>query len=203
MYSPLRPRTTGASTCDARALAEREHAVDHLLRRVWLAIGSPQIQQCGVPDAREEQAQVVVDLGDRADRRARVLRDACCCSIAIAGERPVDRVDVGLLHLVEELARVGRERLDVAALALGVDRVEGERGLARAREPGDHDEPVARDRDVDAAQVVLARAADVDVGGGFGEGGVHRLESQPLRQRITGGGLATSRLSAKAPRRST
>jgi hypothetical protein len=32
-------------------------------------------------------------------------------------------VDVGLLHLAEELARVGRKRLDVAALAFGVNRV--------------------------------------------------------------------------------
>ena len=52
--------------------------------------------------------------------------------IAIAGQMPSMRVDVGLLHPLEELPRVGRQRLDVAALPLGVDRVEGERRLARA-----------------------------------------------------------------------
>src|SRR3712207_8811357 len=45
---------------------------------------------------------------------------------------PRDGVHVRLLHHLQELPGVGREALDVAALALGVDRVEGERGLARA-----------------------------------------------------------------------
>ena len=36
------------------------------------------------------------------------------------------------LELTEELPRVGAEGLDVAALALGVERVEGEARLARA-----------------------------------------------------------------------
>ena len=71
-------------------------------------------------------------------------------------------VDVGLLHLPEELARVGGERLDVAALALGEDGVEGEAALAGAGEAGDDDELVARDGDVDVLEVVLARAADDD-----------------------------------------
>ena len=69
-------------------------------------------------------------------------------------------VDVGLLHHLEELARIGAERLDVAALPLGVDGVEGERGFARAAEAGDHRQGLARDVDVDILEIVLARAAD-------------------------------------------
>jgi hypothetical protein len=41
-------------------------------------------------------------------------------------------IDIGLLHHVEELARIGRQRLDIAALALGIDGVESERALAGA-----------------------------------------------------------------------
>ena len=44
-------------------------------------------------------------------------------SIETAGE-VLDEVDVGLVHLAEELLGVGRKRLDVAALPLGEDRVE-------------------------------------------------------------------------------
>src|SRR5439155_3679082 len=73
-----------------------------------------------------------------------------------------DRVDLGLLHLLEELARIGRERLDVAALALGVNRVEGQRRIAGAREPPDGDELVARDLEIDVLEVVLAGAPDDD-----------------------------------------
>ena len=116
----------------------------------------------GLADPRPEQAQVVVDLGDGADRRARVARGRLLVDRDRRRE-PLDRVDVGLLHLAQELARVGRQRLDVAALALGVDRVEGEARLARAREPGDDDQRVARQLDVDALEVVRAGARDDDL----------------------------------------
>ncbi len=73
-------------------------------------------------------------------------------------------VEIGLLHLPEELAGVGGKGLDVAALALGIDGVEGERRLAGAGQPGDHHQLVARQGDVDVLQIVLARAADLDHG---------------------------------------
>ena len=75
--------------------------------------------------------------------------DVVFCSIAIAGDRPVIEVHVRLLHQLEELAGVGREALDIAALAVGVDGVERERRLAGAGQPGDHHERVARQVDVD------------------------------------------------------
>jgi len=84
------------------------------------------------------------------------------CSIEMAGGEPLDHVDVGLLHLLEELAGVGGERLHVPPLPLGVDRVEGERRFPGARDPGDHDEPVAGDLDVDVFQIVRAGAAHDD-----------------------------------------
>ena len=110
-------------------------------------------------DAGEEEAEVVIDLGDGAHGRAGVARGR----LLVDGDRrrePVDRVEVGLVHLAEELPRVAREALDVATLALGVDRVEGEARLARARQPRDHDELVAGDVYVHVGEVVLAGAAD-------------------------------------------
>jgi len=92
----------------------------------------------------------------------RGLREVVFWSIEIAGERPLDRVEVGLLHQPEELARVGGERLDVAPLPLGVDRVEGEARLAGAGEPSDHDQGVPRQLDVDVLEVVLTGAGDDD-----------------------------------------
>src|SRR5262249_44269882 len=75
---------------------------------------------------------------------------------------PVDGVDVRLLHQLQELPCIRRQRLDVAALALGIDRVEGERRLAGTREPRDHHEAVAGHLDVDVLQVVLASTANDD-----------------------------------------
>ena len=147
---------------DVRAapLARSEDLVGHLVGRLPLdhatALGTVRHAH-----AREEQAQVVVDLRDGTDRRARVAAGGLLVD-GDRGAQAVDTVEVGLVHLAEELARVAREALDVAALALRVDRVEGQARLARTREPRDHDETVARDGDVDVAQVVLARAADDD-----------------------------------------
>ena len=73
---------------------------------------------------------------------------------------PLDRIDIGLVHHGEELPRVGRERLDVAPLALGVQRVEGERGLAGAGKTRHHDELLARQIEIDVLQVMRAGAAN-------------------------------------------
>ena len=140
----------------AGALGQGQHLVDDLLDR--LALDGVAVGAVRDADAGEEQPQVVVDLGHRPDRRARVARRALL--VDRDGRRQaVDLVDVRLLHLAEELAGVGAQALDIAALALGIDRVEGQAGLARPGQAGDDDEPVARERDVDVLEVVFARAA--------------------------------------------
>jgi hypothetical protein len=73
-------------------------------------------------------------------------------------------LDVRLLHHLEELAGVGREALDVAALPFGIDGIEGEARLAGTGEAGDDGQRLPRDIDVDPLEVVLARAADAYVG---------------------------------------
>ena len=147
-----------------RALGQRQHAIHHLADRLALD-GKPGGRRIGDADPRPEQPHIVVDLGDGADRRARVARGG----LLLDGDgrrQALDMVDVRLLHHVEELPRIGRQRLDIAPLALGIDGVEGERGLAGAREPGDDDELLARQIERDVLEIVLARAADGDEFGG-------------------------------------
>ena len=68
---------------------------------------------------------MIVEFRHRADgraRRAHLVR-------LIDGDRgrnAVYRIDLRLVHAIEKLARVRRERFDVATLALGVERVEHE-----------------------------------------------------------------------------
>ncbi len=142
---------------------------------VWLSIGKARRRRIGHADARPQQAHVVVDLGDGADGRARVLRGG----LLLDGDgrrQAVDLVDVRLLHHLEELPRIGGQRLHITPLALGIDGVEGERGLARAGQAGEHDQFVARNGDVDVLQIVLAGAADGDLrasrAGGLGRSGM-------------------------------
>ncbi len=154
----LAPADDGRADDEPRSLGQRHHAVGDLLDRLPLdrlaALGAVR-----VPDPRPEQAQVVVDLGHRADGRARVARGGLLVD-RDRRRQPLDRVDVRLLHQTQELARVGGERLDVAPLALGVDRVEGEARLAGPREAGHDDHRVARKVEVDALEVVLAGTGD-------------------------------------------
>ena len=115
------------------------------------------------PDPGEEQAQQVVGLGDRAHGRAGVGRDRLL--VDGDGRRDaLDGLDLGLLHHLHVLAGVGRHALDVAALALGEEGVESQRGLARAAGPGDDDELMARQADVDPLQIVLGRLLDDNFG---------------------------------------
>ena len=133
LNSPLRPRTTGASTLMRASVRVEHHQVEDPLERLRRDLAAA-VVAVRHADVGEQQAQVVVDLGDRADGRARVGAGG----LLLDGDRrrqPLDQVDVGLLHLLEELPGVGRQRLDVAPLPFGVDGVEGERRLARADRP--------------------------------------------------------------------
>jgi hypothetical protein len=145
----------------ARAFGESHHPVDHLAD----LLGGDRLAGRGAvghADARPEQAHIVVDLGDGGDGGARVAAGRLLLD-RNGGAEALDVIDVRLLHQLEELARIGGQALDIAPLPLGIDGVEGEAGLARARQAGDHDQLVARQIDVDALQVMLARAAHLNV----------------------------------------
>src|SRR3989475_2175553 len=109
-------------------------------------------------DPRPQEAQVVVHLRDRADGGAGVVAAGLLLDRDGRGEA-LDRVHVGLLHESEELAGVGRERLDATALPPSVDRVERERRFTRTPEAGDERKAVSRGVDGDVLQAVLAGAA--------------------------------------------
>ena len=148
---------------DEHAGAGRQflHGFDDLLGRLLphLAAADRAMRHA---DASEQQTQVIVDFRDRADGRARVVRNALLVDRYGRGQA-VDVVDIGLVQLAEELACVGGKRLDVAPLPFGEDRVEGQRRLARPGDSRDHDQPVARDLQVDVFQIVLACANNDDL----------------------------------------
>ena len=76
-----------------------------------------------------EDAEVIVDLGGGGEGRARV-ESAAALFDRDGGAETFDRIDIRFFQLIEKLARVGRERLHIAALSFRVERVEGERGFA-------------------------------------------------------------------------
>ena len=112
-------------------------------------------------EPHEEQAQEVVDLGHRP-HGALVAAARGALLDRHRGRDAEDRVHVGSRRRLHELARVGVERLQVPALTLGEEDVERDGALAAAAHPRDHREPITRDVDVGAVEVVLAGVADGD-----------------------------------------
>ena len=109
----------------------------------------------------EEKPERVVNLRLRPDRRARVA-DAV---LLFQGDRRRDRFDrvhVRPVEALQKLPGVRRERLRVAPLALGVERVEGQRGFPRARYAGDDRQPGERNLDRDVLEVVGPGSLDAD-----------------------------------------
>ena len=111
-----------------------------------------------IAGARIQHAQRIGQGADAADRRACGRRTALLLQ-RDCGRQAVDVVDLGHRHLVEQAARVGRHRFEVAPLGFRVQGAEGERGFAGTGYAGEHDQRIARDLEADVLQVVLARAA--------------------------------------------
>ena len=128
----------------------------------------------------------------------RGLREVDFWSIEIAGAEALDEVDVGLLHLPEELAGVRRQGLHVPALSLGVDRVEGQRRLAGAGEAREHDQLVARKLERDVPEVVLTGAVDDEGIGAHGRRVYRRPRTS--RARLSSGRERSRRPGGADPR---
>jgi hypothetical protein len=63
---------------------------------------------------------------------------------------------------IQELPRVGRKGFNVAALALGIQRVEHQRGLPGAADPRHNDQLVEGNVEVKIFEIVLSGTADAD-----------------------------------------
>src|ERR1019366_633548 len=111
------------------------------------------LQAVSASDAREEQAQVIEDLGGGGDSGARIARRVLLLD-GNGGRDTVDQVDVGLLHPLQKLPRICGQRLDVTALAFGVERVEGERRFARTGDAGDDGQSVVLDLKINVLEVM-------------------------------------------------
>jgi len=152
---------------DARAGGKRLEAVGDVGRGLphdaLAAVGAVKLRHLG-----EEQLQVVRQLGHRADGGARRAHGVTLLD-GHGRWQILDQVGVGPRHAIEELPGVGRERLDVAPLTLGVERVEHERRLPAPGHTRHDGQRVVRKVDVDSTQVVLPHAAQayrVRIGGG-------------------------------------
>ena len=143
-----------------RSLAQRQHRLGNLVHRV--ALHQPvAIHAVHRPAARIEQPHVVVDLGRRSHRGARIPRGIFLLD-RNRRRQPVDQVHVRLFNPLQKLPRIRRQRLHIPPLSLRINRVEGQRRLPRPRYPADHRQLPVRNLAAEVLQVVGPRAADDD-----------------------------------------
>jgi hypothetical protein len=109
----------------------------------------------------EEQAEIFVDLGRRADRGA-IRAAGVFVRNGDRGRDAVDSLGLWLIKLFEKLPRVGGKAFDITPLPLGIEGVEGHAGFAAARDTAKHDELPPRQVEVDLAKVVDGDAAELD-----------------------------------------
>ena len=139
---------------------QMQHMVDHLRHALRLQHDAV-FGAVRLAGAREQQAQVIVDFGDGADGRARVVAGGLLFD-RDRRRQAFDQIDVRFFHQLQKLPGIRRQRLDVAPLAFRIERVEGERGLSRTGKSGDDDQLLPWQIEADVLQVVRARAAHAD-----------------------------------------
>ena len=144
----------------AAVLGLRHDLVDHLADGLGLQRDAV-LRAARRADAGVEKAQVVVDFGDGAYRRPRIVRGRFLLD-GNGRRQAFDVIDIRLFHHRQELPGIGRQRLHVAALTLGVNGVEGQGRFARPGQTGDDDQPVTGQVEVDVLEVMGAGAANAD-----------------------------------------
>ena len=121
------------------------------------------IRVVGLAQGGIENAKVIEDLGGRGDGGAGVRLRTALFDGDRRGEA-LDEVDVRFFQLIEKLPGVGGKAFDIAALALGVEGVESQGRFAGSGHPGDDDELIAWNLDVEVFEVMLAGANNLDHG---------------------------------------
>ncbi len=81
----------------------------------------------------------------------------------------INAINLRNAHLVDESARIGRDRFEVSALRLGIQGAEGERRSCPAGHPSEDYAAVAWNHHIHVLQAVLARATNTNAAiGGVG-----------------------------------
>ena len=109
-----------------------------------------------------QQAQEIGDLRDGAHRRTRIAAGG----LLLDGDdraQPAHALHLRLLQDAHKVLGIGRERVHIAPLALRIQRVERQRGLAAAADSGDDHELAARNVHVHVLEVMGPGAAYFDL----------------------------------------
>ena len=103
---------------------QRQNPIDHLGNRLAFD-RQARGRRIGHANAGKQQAHIVINLGHRANRGARIAAGGFLFN-GNGRRQAVDLINVGLLHHFQELAGVGAEAFHIAPLAFCIDGIEGQ-----------------------------------------------------------------------------
>ena len=107
----------------AGSLRQQQDLIDHFVDALRLD-RTATLGAVGLAGTAEQQTEIVLNLRDRAHRGTGVVTGGFLIN-RNRRRQALDGIDIGLVHLPQKLAGIGRKTFDVAALSLGKDRVEG------------------------------------------------------------------------------
>ena len=146
---------------DALAFVLLQNEIQNLFLRIFHHLLAAEVRiSLACPGI--EQTQEVVYFGRGAHGRTRVLVRRLLFD-GDDGAQARYLVHVRTLQITQEVAGIGRERLDVTPLSLGKDGVESQRRLAATAQPRDDCQAVSRNLCVDVLQVVYPGSVDIDI----------------------------------------
>src|SRR5262249_8024956 len=141
--------------------------------------------------------KIIVDFGDRPDRRSRAPARGLLFD-RNRWREPIDAINLRFGDLPKKLPGVAGERFHVPALALGIDRVNRQGAFSGSAGAAGNSHGVARQRGGDVFQIVLGSAIDRDlldrcaIGAGLANwlapplvGGCRAVFAQSRSQRLT------------------
>lgn len=108
----------------------------------------------------EKDPQEIVDFSHRPHCRAGISGRR----VLLQGNgrrQALDLFHLGFVHLGQELSGVDRQGFHIPALALGIDDVKSQGGLARTAGSANHDQPVPGDDHIDIFQIVVGCLDDL------------------------------------------
>jgi len=112
-------------------------------------------------NARPKKLQIIIDLRHCPDGRAGSFHGVRLLNCD-RGRDAADVVNARLVHSIQELPHVRTECLDVTSLAFSVNCLEGETRFTAAARAGDDGQFSQGKIDVDAFEIVLAGAANLN-----------------------------------------
>jgi hypothetical protein len=112
-------------------------------------------------DSGKEDPQIIVNFSGGRDCRSRVSAGAALLD-RNRRRQSLDKIDIWLFHLIEELPRISGETLYVSALPFGIKSVESQRGFPRTTQPGDDHKFFPWNLHMEVLEIVLAGTTNFD-----------------------------------------